>query len=103
MGSPFWLQPIKKGPHESRYSSTVEEFRLSVISIGEGECFDSLGEGSVEILICIKGEASIRVRDVKKDEGLDVPRGRSVLIPATVPGYLIEGKATLYRAAVPEP
>jgi mannose-6-phosphate isomerase len=93
------LRPMKKGRHESSYSSTAKEFRLSVISLGEGDCFEGPEKRSVEILLCKEGAALIR--DLKGDERHRLSEGRSILIPASVQGYLIEGRATVYKAAVP--
>jgi mannose-6-phosphate isomerase len=94
------LRPIKKGRHESKYASTAGEFRLSVVSLGEGDCFEGSKERSVEILLCTEGTAWIR--DLKGDERMTLARGRSVLIPASAGGYRIEGEAVIYKAGVPE-
>jgi mannose-6-phosphate isomerase class I len=72
---------------------------LSVISVKQGTAFESPRNRSVEILICMEGEADIA--DPGTGEALALTRGRSVIIPAGVSQYRIEGTATLYKATVP--
>lgn len=84
---------------ERRYESRAKEFVLSVISVDEGLKYYSTEERSVEILLCTDGNAQIT--DLGKNETVIVHRGVSVIIPAVTDKYRIEGKATLYKAAVP--
>jgi mannose-6-phosphate isomerase class I len=91
---------MRKGAYERHYSSTAGEFRLSFISTGEGDVYEEPGDRSVKILFCTEGEASIR--EINGGGPLVLSRGSSVLIPATVRGFLVEGKATVYKAAVPD-
>ena len=93
------LIPEESSNYESIYSSSAEEFILSVISVKEGIIYNSPLDRSVEILLCTDGNAT--VFDFGKNDKIDIVRGRSVIIPAIVEKYSIEGKATLYKAAVP--
>lgn len=85
--------------YESIYSSSAEEFILSVISVKEGIIYNSPLDRSVEILLCTDGNAT--VFESGENDKIDIAGGRSVIIPAIVEKYSIEGNATLYKAAVP--
>ena len=84
---------------EGVYFSRAEEFILSIISIRDGKAYNSSTNRSVEILLCTNGDATIT--DLDKNDKIDLTRGRSIIIPAVLEKYRIEGKATLYKAAVP--
>ncbi len=93
------IKPVKRGACESAYPTPAEEFLLSVISVNQGMSFSSPRDRSVEILICTEGEADIK--DLGTGELLSLTRGKSILVPATVNQYRIEGGATFYKASVP--
>lgn len=93
------LIPEESNNYESIYSSSAEEFILSVISVKEGIIYNSSLDRSVEILLCTDGNAT--VFESGENEKIDIAGGRSVIIPAIVEKYSIEGNATLYKAAVP--
>jgi mannose-6-phosphate isomerase len=93
------LSPREIDDCERRYSSSAKEFVLSVISVKEGLACFSTDIRSVEILLCIDGDATIT--DLGNSDKLVLSRGRSIIIPAAVKKYRIKGKATIYKAAVP--
>ena len=93
------LPPVPQENCEDCYSSPTQEFMLSVISINREEPFISLKDRSVEILMCIQGEAVIK--DSGEKEPLLLSRGMSVIVPALALKYGIEGTATIYNASVP--
>ncbi|OEU67929.1 MAG: mannose-6-phosphate isomerase, class I [Desulfobacterales bacterium PC51MH44] len=84
---------------EGVYFSRAEEFILSIISVRDGKAYNSSTNRSVEILLCTNGDATIT--DLDKNDKIDLTRGRSIIIPAVLEKYRIEGKATLFKAAVP--
>jgi mannose-6-phosphate isomerase len=92
------LLPRERAGGEKTYASLAQEFALSVLSIKEGGPFTSRGHRSAEILICTHGRAAIINRS--SGEMLSVIKGESVIIPAAVKQYAVEGSATVYRAAV---
>lgn len=94
------LLPEKRKETESVYSTQAEEFALSLISIKKGLSHSSSMDRSVEILLCTEGEATIT--DTGKDEKIIIAKGASIIIPAIVGKYTIEGEATFYKAAVPK-
>jgi mannose-6-phosphate isomerase len=93
------VRPEALGTCESVYQTPAREFMLSVISVNKGKAFESPWDRSVEILICMEGEANIN--DSGTGEVLALTRGRSVIIPSAVSHYSIDGMATLYKASVP--
>ena len=84
---------------ERIYESRAEEFVLSVINLQAGTTYHSPAKRSVEILLCMDGNAMIS--DLESRMKIDLPKGRSVLIPAVVKKYRIKGDATIYKASVP--
>ncbi len=93
------LTPQSVGNHEERYPSPADEFELSIIRLQVDQRYDS-GQRppAPEILLCIDGKAQIIWQGSSK--GMDLIRGESVLVPAGLPRYQIEGKTILYKAAV---
>jgi mannose-6-phosphate isomerase len=93
------LDPESRRGAEWLYPAPVEEFALSQISLHEGSAFKSEQKRSVEIMICVEGRAHIK--DAGSRTTLALERGTAIIIPAVVKQYQIEGKATIYKAAVP--
>ncbi|MBW2609111.1 MAG: mannose-6-phosphate isomerase, class I [Deltaproteobacteria bacterium] len=94
------LSPEKRDAVEAVYPSVAEEFMLSVISLhDEGSIHKSPEERSVEIMICTEGKA--RVTDPGNGDILELSGGSSIIIPAAVNQYLIQGRSTIYKASVP--
>ncbi|NQU14345.1 MAG: mannose-6-phosphate isomerase, class I [Desulfobacteraceae bacterium] len=98
-GSAQEVESTGDGPCHRKYVTPTREFLLSVISLDEGECFESSQDRNVEILICVSGGAG--VTDLRSREAFDLSKGKSVVIPSAVSGYTLEGNATLYKASVP--
>jgi mannose-6-phosphate isomerase len=84
---------------EAIYSTEAEEFALSVMRLNKGAPFSSPRNRSVEIMICTEGEVS--VTDLSAGDITRLTRGMSIIVPAAVEQYRIEGEATLYKATVP--
>jgi len=93
------LEPGDHGICEKTYKSHAREFVLSVISLRKGVIHECFQRSSVEILLCVDGEAM--VNDTEKSEKLDIKKGDSILVPAAAGPYIIDGNAILYKAAVP--
>jgi mannose-6-phosphate isomerase len=93
------IQPIRSTACEARYPVPVSEFLLSAISVKRNVSFTGSRERSVEIILCQEGQA--RIKNWAGGDILSVSRGSSVIVPACIPGYRIEGDATLYKASVP--
>jgi mannose-6-phosphate isomerase len=93
------IKPEKHGMIERTYPTPAEEFLLSKLSVDEGGVFASPQDRSVEILICLKGKAD--VKDLGNSELLRLDKGKSIIVPAAVSQYQIEGNTTFYKASVP--
>jgi mannose-6-phosphate isomerase len=93
------LAPQSFSSGEVVYPTPAKEFVLSVIAVEEDAVFRSKINRSVEIMLCTEGEAE--VKDTGDESRTRLTKGTSIVIPAAVERYLITGKATLYRAAVP--
>lgn len=92
------LSPVWQSDSEHVYVTPAKEFVLSVLTVAEGMAYWNTDHRGADIILCTQGEAS--VTDVRKDHRVTLSRGTSVLIPAVVESYRIEGNATLYKAAV---
>lgn len=93
------LLPGNQNKHEGCYRTPVEEFELSVISLGKGDSYTGPVDRSVEILLCTAGEH--KITETGQIKSMPFAKGSSVLIPAAVPGYTIQGQGVIYKAAVP--
>lgn len=93
------LRPRGQGFEEWVYPGAAEEFLLSRITLDHGALHQSPLKRSVEIMICVQGEAE--VSDVETAKTLLLPCGASALVPASVKGYRIRGACTLYKASIP--
>jgi len=93
------LRPEKQKTGEHLYPKVSDEFILSVISLNEGSFYESPQRRCVEIMICMEGDAHIT--DLGSGEILELSQGTSIIIPAAVKQYRLEGVSTVYKAAVP--
>lgn len=84
---------------EEAYHSQAEEFILSVIKVKNGISYTSSANRSVEIVLCTDGKATIT--DIEKESFIPLAGGSSVIVPAAVNIYRIDGEATFYKASVP--
>jgi mannose-6-phosphate isomerase len=93
------LEAEKGDSAEWFYPCGAREFALSVISVTKQAPRVSSRMHSSEIMICIAGRG--RITDLRRGETLSLTRGVSLLVPASVDQYRIEGRATIYKASVP--
>lgn len=93
------IRPLPAGPAEELYHTPAEEFMLSAVRVDNGKPYISAARRSVEIIIFLEGEGSIE--DSGSGECLLLKKGISVIVPAAVRSYRIEGRALLYKASVP--
>ncbi len=95
----FLLNPERGMNGERLYPCPAEEFILSAISLHEGAVFVGPKKHSVEMMFCTEGEAQIIDLDRREDHPLN--KGTAIIIPASAGPYKVEGKCTVYKAAVP--
>ncbi len=93
------FRPDGHGHTEKIYPTAAEEFMLSVISVRERSVFQSPRKRSVEMMICVEGDAHIT--DLSNGDIMRLTKGTSIIVPATVEQYRIVGDATIYKATVP--
>jgi len=93
------IETEEQSETERVYPTRAEEFVLSVITLGKGLSHTSDENRSVEILLCTDGKATIK--EYGKNDAITIVRGNSVVVPASIPKYNIEGDAVFYKAAVP--
>ncbi|MFC1891330.1 mannose-6-phosphate isomerase, class I [Thermodesulfobacteriota bacterium] len=91
--------PLKISEFEAAYPAKAEEFILSVISLDNNDTYCSQLNRNVEIMICTGGSA--RIREIDSEDELKLNKGSSIIVPASVEQYQIEGEATIYKASVP--
>jgi len=92
------LECEKNKAAECIYASMAEEFLLSVISVDSKKDYTSSIDRSAEILLCTDGQATIT--DFNNNENIFLKKGKSVIVPASVKVYSIQGKAVFYKASV---
>jgi mannose-6-phosphate isomerase len=94
---PELLRAIETGPGESAFQTPAHEFELGFVETTEKRPFTSAAGRGVEILLGLEGALSLAT------DGTPLPlgRGRSVLVPASVVSYALEGKGRVARARVP--
>ncbi|MBU2497984.1 MAG: mannose-6-phosphate isomerase, class I [Proteobacteria bacterium] len=93
------LKPRSSDGVEWHYPTPAQEFALSCISLDQGAPYESPMERSVEIMICLDGDA--QVTDPFHGDEVHMKQGTAIIVPALVKQYIIHGKATIYKAAVP--
>jgi mannose-6-phosphate isomerase len=81
------------------YRTPAAEFELSRIALAPGQRAGFRSHDGIEILLCVEGAA--RVVSPGDASAVDLPRGRSCLVPAAVGAYGLEGEGTVYRASIP--
>ncbi len=97
---PAVLTPVKHLAEEWVYPTRAEEFELSVLPLQNGVVYESPIKHSVEILLCIEGQATIAAASYR-NKNLCLTKGTSVIIPAAAGQYTLRGEARLYKARVP--
>jgi mannose-6-phosphate isomerase len=85
--------------HEKQYRTPAEEFVLSVISTNASDRYASSSNRSVEILLCVDGQATISAP--RQSQSVTFKKGDTFLVPAAAGPYTIAGPTTVYKAAVP--
>ncbi len=91
------LKPQVDGPGEASIKTPAREFELGFLEVLPGRPFASTAGRGVEILLQLEGHSRL------KGGGCEVAleRGRSVLVPAAVASYVLEGGGRIARARVP--
>jgi mannose-6-phosphate isomerase len=94
---PEVLRAVEAGPGERVYRTPAREFELAFLDVAAARPFTPSAGRGVEILLGLAGETVIRAGGATTPLG----QGRSVLVPASLPTYVIEGEGRVCRARVP--
>jgi mannose-6-phosphate isomerase len=94
---PQVLKPVESGPGERVYRTPAREFELGFLLVAADRPFTPSPGRGVEILLGLAGETKI----LAGGETTPLGTGRSVLVPASLPSYAIEGEGRVCRARVP--
>jgi mannose-6-phosphate isomerase len=95
---PEILTPAQVVPGIRRYTTPADEFLLSEITVDGRIFFKDRTNTGAEILFCLEGE--VRAFDGSVTGKLELSKGMSMIVPATVDGYTLEGNATMYSASM---
>ncbi|MBN1672128.1 MAG: mannose-6-phosphate isomerase, class I [Kiritimatiellae bacterium] len=93
------LTPETRPNGERLYPRRAAEFALSAVRPEPGTPCLSPADRSVEIMIGIEGTG--RITEEPGGGSVQMGQGVSVLIPAAVPRYRLEGAGLFYKAGVP--
>ncbi len=93
------IQQRRISAQESVYMTPAPEFVLYRGNLDGTQPYLSPTQRSIEILLCTEGSGTIS--NVKTGNPIQLRPGRSVLIPAGLRQYQIEGSVGFFRASVP--
>jgi mannose-6-phosphate isomerase len=95
--APEVLTAQPAGPGERVYRTPAREFELALLDVAASRPYRPNAGRGVEILLALEGEMAL----TSGGETTPLGRGASVLVPASVPSYAIEGEGRVCRARVP--
>ncbi len=93
------IRPVPISDSERIYKTPAEEFLLSVINVSQDKPYLSAETRSAEIILCTLGFADLI--DLADGSMLQLTKGDSVVMPASLKQYSIEGNASIYKSSVP--
>jgi mannose-6-phosphate isomerase len=94
---PEVLTALETGPGESAFRTPAHEFELGFLDVTGKRPFTSAAGRGVEILLGLEGTPSLATDGTT----VTLERGRSVLVPASLLSYALEGEGRVARARVP--
>jgi mannose-6-phosphate isomerase len=94
---PELLHAQESGPGEASFRSPAREFELGFVDVTPARPYAATGGRGIEILLGLEGAARLRTNVFDTPLG----RGRTLLVPASLASYTIEGEAKVARARVP--
>jgi len=95
--APELLQAADSGPGERSFRTPAREFELGFLEVGPGRPFTATSGRGVEILLQLEGACRL----TSEGSEIALARGRSVLVPAALECYVLEGEGRVARARVP--
>lgn len=94
---PERLEAQDSGPGERSFRTPAREFELGFIEVAAARPFSAPGGRGVEILLQLEGACRLTSAGCTTE----LSRGVSVLVPAALPSYELEGAGRIARARVP--
>jgi mannose-6-phosphate isomerase len=94
---PEVLEATGAGPGERVYRTPAREFELAFLDVEPDRPFEPSPGRGVEILLGLAGATRL----LAGGQTTPLGPGRSVLVPATVPTYTLDGSGRVCRARVP--
>jgi mannose-6-phosphate isomerase len=91
------LRPLADGPGRAIFKTPAREFELGFVELTRERPFQSGAGRGVEILLQLEG--ACRLKSGACEVALE--RGQSVLVPAALDAYQLEGEGRIARARVP--
>ena len=91
------LVPEDHGPGVSVFKTPAREFELGFLEVTKARPFKAQAGRGVEILLQLEGGCRLE----SQGHSVALDRGRSVLVPAAVASYAVEGVGRIARARVP--
>jgi mannose-6-phosphate isomerase len=95
--SPEVLRPQEAGPGEWAYRTPAREFELGLVELLASRPYAAPPGRGVEVLLGLSGSTAVRAGAAVTPLG----PGRSVLVPAALPSYAVEGEGRVCRVRVP--
>jgi len=94
---PELLAAEDSGPGEKSFKTPAREFELGFVEVAPDRPFTATNGRGVEILLQLEGACRL----TSDGSLVALERGRSVLVPAALESYELEGEGRLARARVP--
>jgi mannose-6-phosphate isomerase len=95
--TPEVLKAVTSGPGEHVYRTPAREFELGLLAVAPDRPFTPSPGRGVEILLGLTGETKV----LAGSEAVPLGAGHSVLVPASLDSYALEGDGRVCRARVP--
>jgi mannose-6-phosphate isomerase class I len=91
------LVPEPEAAGASSFKTPAREFELGFVELTKSRPFTSPAGRGVEILLQLEGASRLE----SQGSVVTLKRGCSVLVPAAVPSYVLQGEGRIARARVP--
>jgi mannose-6-phosphate isomerase len=95
--TPEVLKAVASGPGEQVYRTPAREFELGLLAVEPDRPFTPSPGRGVEVLLGLTGETRL----LAGGEAVPLGPGHSVLVPASLDSYALEGDGRVCRARVP--
>ena len=91
------LKSVEKNPGVFEYITPSEEFSLGFLKVDQNISVEINNREFIEIIICISGNAVLS----SKEGTITISKGESLLVPASIDSYTLNGRAEIFTAGIP--